>query len=586
MYALPHVLGVGLEVGDIGGPDEVVECSEVFVYVCVYRFRIALRVGNLVREMSSHDSRTIEVAAVADGLLSKYLWRGRLSRAVDESAFMSAVPERAFGVFATVKRGKDMAVHGCMGGWNPKRSSTPNQILARARKVLYSAIYEDPRRFKIPLWRDASALVEITFMVGPLEELSDSASLLPADQGILVEEDAGPIAPPTSHAKATATFLPGVFSERTPLDKIKRKLLDKAGIANETPHTFYTYTGKRIASTLKDLVMYSIAFTAGPAFVNNYMQFISKHTTTASTTASSAAAASTATSSAAHPPYLVDESGNVTSDGMQLVRNASVAADVLDAKGDELPIPTDWAESYIAHHFRDLTQDGAVLAQSVSFVAHHLPLVTPACHLMQRVLLSLDSTFALPEVLLGLHRTRCHMKTSTLPRAMNQLRIAIETMDVLRNPSACFALNWASQVAVLYDDKHLSRVVVDKWLEWIREVFNRHEARSFESNELVVVFEGLTHLIMGGRSRPEFVDTWMITLYAALCRIQPSTGLIAFTTRTARIDITGHLVRAIQHIRHMSTHSATGHHRHQHHQHHQQDESRVEVARMLMRTGR
>jgi len=153
-------------------------------------------------------------------------------------------------------------------------------------------------------------------------------------------------------------------------------------------------------------------------------------------------------------------------------------------------------------------------------------------------------------------------------------------------PSACFALNWASQVAVLYDDKHLSRVVVDKWLEWIREVFNRHEARSFESNELVVVFEGLTHLIMGGRSRPEFVDTWMITLYAALCRIQPSTGLIAFTTRTARIDITGHLVRAIQHIRHMSTHSATGHHRHQHHQHHQQDESRVEVARMLMRTGR
>lgn len=487
-----------------------------------------------------------------DGLLAKYLWRMEPGKVADPNpaAFLDTVPAgKTFGVFATVKRGDK--IHGCIGSWaRPKgkgkdlTSTKPisgERILVRARSALYSAIFEDPRRFRTPVWQDPTAHIEITFMLGPIEEHTPTTMTFShASQGIIVED----LGDGDGDDPATATFLPGVFDETTPIAEIKRKLLEKAGIADDSETAkFYTYTSHRISSTMQELVMYSLAFTSGPMFVANYLNVIA-----------SASTASTPTSPPHLPPYAIDEEGKVTYDELQCVRNAGVVGDVLDYGADRNLLA--WARSYIAHHFKDLSVDGATEAQAVSFVAHHMPLITPACHLMQRVLLSLDSTFALPEVLLGLYRTRCHTKTSTLPRAMNQLRGAIETLDVARNPSACFALNWASQVAALYTDRALLGVVSSQWMAWIGAVFDRTRVRLFESNELAVVFEGLTHMIMGGRSRPEFVRVWLTCLYVLLSRTQPSSGLIAFTNHTARLDITSHVVRAIQHISRIPTASA------------------------------
>lgn len=506
----------------------------------------------------SNSPHTPEVAAVIDGLMAKYLWRQeeKQESAIGPAAFLSAVPvSGTFGVFATVKRGEK--IHGCMGSWvKGFKAISAERILARARTALFQAIFEDPRRFKTPVWQDPSAVVEITLMLGPVVELAEAsaeASAGSVSAGSRLVEGPPPHLPassfsPSEHgiivecASATATFLPGVFGEETSLDEIKRKLVEKAG-GELKGSRFYTYTGKRLTSRMQDLVMYSLAFTSGPAFVASYISFITEHTRQA-----------VSNDKPPYPPYAVDEEGRVSVDEMQHVRNAGAVADVLDFGGS-----SDWAQAYLAHHFKDLDL-GATSAQAVSFVAHHLPLVTPACHLMQRVLLSLDSTFALPEVLLGLHRTRCHTKTSTLPRAMTQLRGAIESMDVARNPSACFALNWASQVAALYRDAALLVVVSSQWLAWIAGVFDRTRAALLESNELVVTFEGLTHMILAGRSRPEFVRVWMACLFAALSRIQPATGLIAFTTHTARLDITSHLVRAIQHTRRITSPLPTSHH--------------------------
>jgi len=171
---------------------------------------------------------------------------------------VNAIPQRAFGVFVTVRRSAQQKrstwpedIHGCIGWWDDDfREVDRVRLFLHLMDVAYGASWEDDRRrYFAPLRLDPSATVEVDFMMLPVYVVDPRSGRLLMfgrterfnnDQyGLIVDDRL------TGHR---ATYLPHVFPATMPWTQLRNSLLHKA---STSAGVFYAY---RIVQYTKQLV--------------------------------------------------------------------------------------------------------------------------------------------------------------------------------------------------------------------------------------------------------------------------------------------------------------------------------------------
>lgn len=177
-----------------------------------------------------------------------------------EKKYLKGIPDKCFGVFVTVRRGKKLKtwpidIHGCIGYWDYNyKILKKEEIYDHLLSVGKSAMFDDNRRQYFPaIETDKKAVIELDFMMSPLYNIDSKSGMIQTLNisfdnnkfGIIVD---GP---------QRATFLPKVFPKIS-WDKIKLELLAKAGINPKIEGNysikFYAYEIKQKKIQISDVL--------------------------------------------------------------------------------------------------------------------------------------------------------------------------------------------------------------------------------------------------------------------------------------------------------------------------------------------
>ena len=167
------------------------------------------------------------------------------------------------------------------------------------------------------------------------------------------------------------------------------------------------------------------------------------------------------------------------------------------------------------------TQD-AYSAQALSFLGHTFQEVstehTQFCAKLIRELPDADDEFGKPEILIGLRKAGCLFQ-----------------LPPLVTSDSIFNRNWTIQTYVAYQ-KPIPKQMITHLTKAIQGLLIKKEGT--ETNYLAVAFEALSYI-----NQKHTHDTLLFQLFFALEQRKECHNLLyAFLDKTARVDITGHVL--------------------------------------------
>lgn len=165
-----------------------------------------------------------------------------LERAAQHKLAVSS--KSRFGVFVTLRRHENVfnpddldavQIHGCLGHWTTNyQSMTPEELVAKVQQLAHDVRFNDDRRlhFDTDVDQDASAVIEISFMNRPLDEIdaANCSAFSNKTRGLIVDSGKG----------KRATYLPGVYPTAN-WSYVSQSLRQKAGLGRTAAARFYAY---------------------------------------------------------------------------------------------------------------------------------------------------------------------------------------------------------------------------------------------------------------------------------------------------------------------------------------------------------
>ena len=418
---------------------------------------------------------------------------------------VNTLPKNAFGVFTTVRRHQTLPkwpedIHGCIGHWDSEFNAiSPTTLYDKLLQVSHDAMWTDSRRSHFgPIEQDPQSHLELDFMMLPLSPINAVTGKLP-NKKPFDNDTYGLIIQQASSGKK-ATYLPKVFHTKTWPDLLA-SIKEKASIEGDD-YELYAYTIQQITGPLIDLLGKPlIPRTILYRFVKTMLSIMNPRTL--------------------FPfPYSCKNNAFQWSDDE--VRNIATLGDIVKyASLFSLP-KRDTAKLQRSVQSILDTQD-AYSAQALSFLGHTFQEVskehTEFCAKLVRELPEADDEFGKPEILIGLRKAGCLFQ-----------------LPPLVTSDSIFNRNWTIQTYVAYQ-KPVPKQMMKGLTKAIQGLLNKKEGT--ETNYLAVAFEALAYT----KNRNNMSDSLLFQLFFVLEQRKACHNLLyAFLDKTARVDITGHVL--------------------------------------------
>ena len=425
----------------------------------------------------------------------------------EDTKKMIRIPPQTFGFFITVHRSQPLAewphdIHGCIGYWEDKRMSKA-AIIGKIPGIAHSSFFTDSRAqyHGDPLMEDSNARIEISFMQLPLTPILGNRKTFDNEKyGLIVESDQG-----------RGTYLPKVFKTKD-WAEISASLLQKAQVKTGK---FYQYETSVVEGKLRTIFDREyLEWIAQEYFIFmevNYGHFV---------------------------PYMV-EFGQVKIDKTENVRNCATLCELLDfpvSKNLEAKIRRDIKYYAAKSNNRNMQQANAFLIMAMAKIGGKVTqTLRDICDDLYKNLDSMDPQFQLGETLIGLHQVCPKIKELAHWQKWMEKRLD-GLSNIIEN---IFEYNWQAKFlfeirkdipAKRHAEELLSRLIGLKITE------------DMETNYLAVYFEAMMSLwgILGGDMLANILLVWIFLLR------RWKGGLFYFKNKTARIDITGHIINGLQ----------------------------------------
>jgi hypothetical protein len=420
---------------------------------------------------------------------------------------VNTLPTNAFGVFTTVRRHQTLTkwpedIHGCIGYWDSEfKAISPTTLYDHLLRVSHDAIWTDSRRtYFSPIEQDPQSHLELDFMMLPLSPINAGTGKLP-NKKPFQNDTYGLIIQQASTGKK-ATYLPKVFHNKTWPDLLA-SIKEKASIEGDD-YELYAYTIQQITGPLIDIVGKPLVprtilyrFVKMMIYIMN-IRIIFPF------------------------PYSCKDNAFRWSDDE--VRNIATMGDIVKyASLFSLP-KRDTAKLQRSVQSILDTQD-AYSAQALSFLGHTFQEVskehTKFCAKLVRELPDADDEFGKPEILIGLRKAGCLFQ-----------------LPPLATSDSIFNRNWMIQTYVAYQ-KPIPKQMIKGLVKTVQGLLIKKETT--ETNYLATAFEALSYI-----NQKHTHDTLLFQLFFELeQRKTCHNHLYAFLDKTARVDITGHVLNGL-----------------------------------------
>jgi AMMECR1 domain-containing protein len=438
----------------------------------------------------------------------------------------NSIPNNSFGVFVTVRRYQKLNkwpedIHGCIGYWdNNYNNLSKEQLLENMTRVSYDATWNDSRKsyFKRPVYEDALTTYEIDFMLNPIYSVNENGILSNGDvfnnnkYGLIVVS-----------GNRRATYLPNVFPDKK-WEYIRDSLIKKGNAKNKP--TFFAYKVKLYSKKLYELInknYSSLVINSFQLFIKSkYKDFI---------------------------PYEVINNKNRTNKE-QYVRNIATINDILSTGlilRDKMINNLDYYKKKYQDNKTLMRQASSFLIRAYSKLGIEKDFIKEVCDYLYGSLSNLEPRFELGEVLISL--VECCPNQNVL---RNEQRKMYASLINKKNSSTdnIFEYNWQSKfLYYLYKNNINKNSRNSSSYNHAIELSNRIITitssfdESNETNYIAVGFEALCSLYHLIPKKDETLNQIIKLFYLLQKRF--SNGLYYFNNKTARLDITGHVINGL-----------------------------------------
>jgi len=461
---------------------------------------------------------------------------------------ISSINKKPFGVFATLTRGSQSKVHGCIGNWSSTFKKLPtDKLVTLMQQLVLDARYKDQRRLQFPtdINQDVSTNLEITLMLLPLYPVNNYTGMI-QEKKLFSNQEYGLIFQSENGQKAT--YLPHVFSNES-WENISTSLMNKAGLSSKKQGKYYAYKTLAIKVDVynllfSDIGIYFLEREIAMFYDKYFDDFI--------------------------PYEFNSKRKKVIVDKTQSVRNAGSLLSVLHLSVKFKDILS-WVDKPVLqnlHYYfkqwylyqQDFTQSSIFLLQAynflfkqgIKFFKKHISLIEEGLY---QKLLTLEPQFALGEAvstLAPLVNTNTPLDhVDKLLKACTLMRYRLQNF---KKPKLdlIFELNWQCQsvhkmihLAISRFPEHISffHSFVLELTEMILSILENTSPDTLETNYLVVVYECLCHLESAlGKQVPVTLKQQKFLFYTTLLQTRRGyMGLFYFKNKpVARLDLTGH----------------------------------------------
>jgi AMMECR1 domain-containing protein len=437
----------------------------------------------------------------------------------NESSLIPSLPSNAFGIFSTIRRFRKIKtfpvdVHGCIGYWDKNFNTLDKRTLYdNLLRVAYDSVWKDNRkRYFTPIETDPDTTLELDFMLNPIYKVDQKDGRIielntkfnNRSFGIIIQ---------TQDKIQRATFLPNVFPSIA-WDKMILLLKNKANISTDGFELFaykITQVKSRFITLLTNQVFsYLCIYNFSRLLIEN-MQLDLKF------------------------PFMYQCTNNTAVwNADDDVRNISTLGEVFKCINiyPEMATKAEYKqiEQKILHVLSNLQEYSS---QSLSFLGYMYPLfnLDPSffCKKLLDTLPHAEDEFEQPEIILGLNHAGCNIQPSSL------------TYD---SSDSIFKMNWVIQ-AIMSNHKRPSKNLLLMLEEAVDHILQNKT--QVETNFLAVAFEALCFAYKSDMD-PVLLHKVFELLFELERRKDCFNTLYTFSNKTARVDITGHVVNGLMEL--------------------------------------
>jgi hypothetical protein len=520
--------------------------------------------------------------------------KDRLNRLISKNK--NKIPKNAFGVFVTIKRSIKLPnypedIHGCMGYWTSDYSILPyKELILHLIESGNNAIYNDKRRqYFLPIETDLDAIIEIDFMLKPIIPINEINGTLP-DGSLFKNSKYGLIFKRIDSNISRATYLPFVFPDTISWNKIKNSLISKAGLqqitnSSNSKNSFLAYSIIQLKDKLFDIIDFDKQFMVlCNSFIKNFVKYTIKLNLNIKN------------NSDKFIPYTIKNS-NVRINKDDDVRNLSIIECFVkcinkvfsnEKYSSSILEIINVSRYVIIFYIKYLTNSNNYLAYAnlVSLMSAWNKLINNEFKISKKIIAKLklripnaEIDFERGQIILAIleymhNNNNKYIELYLFIKYVSEIYINDSnknkyTLDL----NNVFKMNWDSQVlsklCILYEKldntseisnasnftniKKIIKKIVLEYIKLYKILEDENKIDTLESNYLVVIFEGCNTIINMNKqiTNPIISQIYIKKLnyilnhiFNILMKTRYSNGIVYFKDKSARLDITGHLLNS------------------------------------------
>jgi len=433
-------------------------------------------------------------------------------------------PKNVFGIFSTVRRGKKIKsypidIHGCIGYWDPDfHTLSPTTLYDHLLRVSYDSVWADTRnQYFTPIETEPESVLELDFMLNPIYSINKKSGMIVELNTIFTNKMFGIIIQTTDKTQK-ATYLPGVFpniSWTNLILSVKKK-------ANITTDEFklFAYKITQVKSSFTTLLT-SDLFTYIAVF--NFSRFLIDNKNL----------------NLKFPFIYACKDNKIEWNTNDDVRNISTLGDVFLYMNLYPNIATKAEFNSIKGKVFNILQNIHVYSsQSLSFVGYIYSLFNIKRDLFCKKLLKdlpfSESEFEKPEIIIALNKAGC---------SLNEKKYVL-SYDL---NASIFKMNWTIQAIISFNKKPSNKLIIILMTK-IDQILTKK--KKIETNYLAVAFEALCFIYAKQHTKITLLNKLFELLFELEHRKNCFHALYTFLDKTSRVDITGHVINGLVHLRH------------------------------------
>ena len=432
---------------------------------------------------------------------------------VNENDIMKAFPKNVFGVFSTIRRSRKLKtypidIHGCIGYWDANFSSLNKTVLyENLLRVAHDSLWSDNRRNSFtPIETEPQSVLEIDFMMNPIYSINKDTGIIAGLNTMFTNNRFGIIIQ-TRDKMQKATYLPNVF----PNISWKNLVVSIKNKANITSNDFELFAYKIIQIKSPFSILLTGDFFSKHC-IFHYSRFLIDNMKTN-----------------LNFPFIYACKKNILEwNAKDDVRNIATLSDVFRYIQLYPEIASKTENNTIKRKILAILKNlDPYSSQSISFLGYIYKLFNIDNRLFCKKLLQslpfAEKEFESPEIIIGLNKANCNMKEYGLTYNSND---------------SIFKMNWVIQAIISYNKMPSMKQIlilehkIDDILRTIKTI---------ETNFIAVAFEA-SCFIYAKYTKPSLLNKIFGLWFELEQRKNCYNVLNTFLDKSARVDITGHII--------------------------------------------